>query len=146
MLLIILRMESQIIFSTYWTVFVSTKPLINACKMKIMTASKRAKFIFIVVIFEAYSAYIVFFFCSWRPICFLQICDDKINVKFCGRILVVVLDGKSKLEIINYSIVAVWQFIHHVLSLDRSYVFVYYLSHLFYFSTLYILLYFYIFE
>ena len=35
-----------------------TKPLINACKIEIMAASKRTKFVSIVVIFKAYSFFL----------------------------------------------------------------------------------------
>lgn len=40
----------------------------NACELEIMTISKRAKIVSVVVISETYYACIVFFFSFWRPI------------------------------------------------------------------------------
>ncbi|KAH0851312.1 hypothetical protein HID58_094830 [Brassica napus] len=51
---------------------------------------------------ETYRACIVFFFCSSKPIRSLKICDDKVGVKSCSCVLVVVCDGKSNLKIISY--------------------------------------------
>ena len=38
--------------------------------------------------------HVFFFICIWRPTSSLQIGDDKVDVKSCSRILVVVCDGK----------------------------------------------------
>ena len=54
------NVESQMIFPTYGTAYVLTKPLINAAEIESMSASKRAQIGFIVVISEAYSACMVF--------------------------------------------------------------------------------------
>ncbi|WZZ50760.1 hypothetical protein YC2023_050867 [Brassica napus] len=70
-----------------------------------MAASKGALIDSIIVIFEAYRACIFFFICIWRPTSSLQIGDDKVDVKSCSRVLVVVCDSKSNLRIISYVMV-----------------------------------------